>query len=228
MKRILTSVVLLAAVTYAQTGCMCVHAVKTAGTHRRHLSATAVWTNTTGNIAIECKMADTMVLSQRSEPLGTRFVFAAPETWERAISSEIKKQEHYARRRDKTRRIDHIYLRATVALSVTNETEVCKGGFVLFPPDVSSRCDAPPLDAAWSRCAIPPDSGNTPRFDAAVSNQPVTVYIGTVALPRDAQQYKDWWWGPNQVLLIPAYAVDIVTSPIQFIMIMNALSKIDG
>ncbi len=227
MKRILTALTLIAAVAGTQSGCMCVRAVKTGGTHYRRLQPTAVWTNSAAETMVECQLLDTQMLSGRSQQLGTRLVCASPSTWNSAIRAEVENQKQRAMRYQSTNEITHFFFRPTVTLSTTNATAVFTGEFVLYPPVLDHVVENDFVTSGWFRCGIPRNSSH-PSWPVTLDGRTITVYVDSVALPQEVQRYKDWWWYPNQILLIPAYVVDIVTSPIQFLMVMNSLSKIDG
>jgi hypothetical protein len=174
---------------------------------------------------VECNVIDTRVLSGKDQNLGKRLVCASPSTWNTAIMAEVETQRNNAERYGGARRIDHIYLRPAVTLSVTNAADVFSGGFVLFPSAIAVSLEAEPPASGWIRCGISKND-SCPSWPVNVDGQILTVSVDSVSLPATAKKYKDWWWYPNQVLLIPAYAVDIVTSPIQLLMIMHSLSKI--
>jgi hypothetical protein len=114
-----------------------------------------------------------------------------------------------------------------ISESATNESTLFTGGFVLFPSDVTKLQEYTLPSNSGIRCE-PPENSNQKSFLFDVDNQQVKVYVGNIVMSKDMREYKDWWWYPNQVLLIPAYAIDIVTSPIQFLIAMNSLSKIDN
>lgn len=210
-----------------QSGCMCVRAVQTGGTHYRHLKASAVWTNSSAHVMVECSVWDTRLLSKKSQNLGTRYVCAPPVVWNEVISAAFENEKRVARLdpHTNTNKFRGISLRLDVSLTVTNAADVYTGGFVLVPPEIAATKDAAPPSNGWVRIAIPRYS-ESPRFPVTLGDQTLTVRIEQLTLPQNAQRYKDWWWYPNQVLLIPAYAVDIATSPIQFLIIMHSLSKI--
>ena len=227
MRKSSAIIALMAMIAITQSGCMCVHAVKTGGTHIRCLQPTGVWTNSAAEVMVECSALDKRVLSNKTQNLGKRLVCASPSAWNSAIKAEFEKQRKNAERYGRTNKIDLVFLRPAVTLSVTNAANMFAGNFVLFPPDIAAVSDAQPLMSGWTRCGIPKNA-SYPSWLVNVDGQTLTIYVDSLGLPEEARRYKDWWWYPNQVFLIPAYAVDIVTCPIQFLMIMHSLSKIDG
>lgn len=52
--------------------------------------------------------------------------------------------------------------------------------------------------------------------------------IGNTNTRFDGQTYIRWWHYPMQILVIPAFAIDVVTFPIQFIYIGRQIGKIKG
>lgn len=227
MKRPTGILALTALIVVAQSGCMCVYAVKTGGTHIRYLQPIAAWTNNAAEVMVECSALDKRVLPDKAQDLGKRFVCASPLTWDAAIKAEFEKQRKNAERYGRTSRIDHVFLRPGVTLTATNAADAFAGSFVLFPPDMAVSSNAEPPGAGWMRRGIPKNS-SYPSWLAAVDGETLTIYVDNVGLPEEVRRYKDWWWYPNQLLLIPAYAVDIVTSPIQILVIMHSLGKIGG
>lgn len=227
MKRQITALMLIATIAATQSGCMCVHAVKTGGTHHRRLQPTAVWTNTAAEVMVECQLLDTRMLSGKSQVAGTHLVCASPSTWDGAIQAEVQNQRQQAMRYQGTNQITHFFLRPSVTISETNTADVFGGQFILFPPILDDAGAYTLPTSGWFRCSTPENTSH-PRWLVTVEGQAITVYVDNVIIPQEVQRYKDWWWYPNQILLVPALVVDIVTAPIQFLMVMNSLSKIDG
>jgi len=222
VKKSFIILVMMGMIAATQSGCMCVYAVRTGGTHLRYLKPTGVWTNTTGEVVVECAIFDKWVLSDESRNLGKRLVCASPATWKSKVEAVVAKRYRIA---DK---IDYVLpIRLDVTLSVTNAADVFAGGFVLFPSEIMTLNDAEPPTSGWVRCGISKNA-SYPSWPINIDGQVFTIRVDQVSLPQEARKYKDWWWYPNQVLLIPALAVDIVTSPIQFLMGMHSLSKIGG
>ena len=56
----------------------------------------------------------------------------------------------------------------------------------------------------------------------------IPVYISGVYLSEQDRTRKEWWWYPDQIMLIPAFVFDVVTAPIQLIIGLHALSKINS
>jgi len=227
VKRTLAVLALAGTLAATQCGCLCAHAVVTGGTHLRHLKPTGVWTDGQARVMVECSVLDLQLLSCNSQSLGTRLVCASPATWQSAIEAEVGKQQRDAERYRGPSTIDHIFLRPAVALPATTGANVFAGNFVLLPSDITTLSDAEPPGSGWVRHGIPVNA-SCPSWPANVGGRVVTVHVDGVVLPQEARRYKDWWWYPNQVLLLPACAVDVVTSPIQFLMIIHSLGKIDG
>lgn len=174
---------------------------------------------------VECQLIDTRLLSGKSQQLGTRLVCASPSTWDSAIRTEVENQKQQAIRHHGTNQITHFYLRPSVTLSTTNAADVFAATFTLFPPTLDYAGDNVRPTSGWFRCGIPKNS-SYPSWPVTLDGQAITIYVDHVALPQEVQRHNDWWWYPNQILLVPALIVDIVTSPIQFLMVMNSLSKI--
>ena len=58
MKTIFAALVLIPMVAFMQSGCMCALTVKEAGTHYRYLDIEGLWTNSIGNVMVECTLYD--------------------------------------------------------------------------------------------------------------------------------------------------------------------------
>lgn len=127
MKRSTAIISLAAMIAITQSGCMCVHAVKTGGTHIRCLQPTGVWTNSAAEVMAECSALDKRVLSNKTQNLGKRLVCASPSAWNSAIKAEFEKQRKNAERYGRTNKIDHVFLRPAVTLSVTNAANMFAG-----------------------------------------------------------------------------------------------------
>ena len=219
MKQILRNI-FVALCFISQSGCLCVETVKHIGVHETQLTPTSFFTNTCGDVVLECKVSDIHRATSASRDIGTRYIYASRSTWDATVSRSTGTNIY-------GKRIP-VYLEPIVMCS-SNNTLPAADGFWLIPGDVKHWLIAQPPEECepWSPAAADnAQHSSCPRYSASIGSQPVEVIICSAKVSR--AQYKTRWWKPAQILQVPAYAVDILTFPIQFIIIMHELSTIGG
>ena len=171
-------------------------------------------------IAVECELIDTSGLFLRSKSLGKRFVCASNEMWNKSILSKVEQKMTLYPEKE----VENIFLSTSVSVREVDSEDLFDGDFVLFPADTKF----------WRDDSLPAgflSKGSASRyaftyFTSSGETQLITVNFDNFVLPEEAKQYKEWWWYPNQILVIPAYAVDVITSPIQFLVVALTLDTL--
>ena len=200
---------------------MCVDMVKHVGVHSTKLQPIAFWTNACGDRALECNVWDTHEATSTRRDFGKRFVYASQVTWSTAVSNAAGANFGG---KELT-----VYLEPRIILG-TNGVEMAADHFVLIPGDVRRRVIAVPPETcgSWMLDAEKSRSYSCPHYSTVTGAHTIEVIICSATIAASEARHKIGCWKPAQLLLLPAYVVDVVTSPIQFVIIMHRLSKIDG
>jgi hypothetical protein len=198
---------------------MCVEKVKKIGVHTLQLSPRAFWTNSCHDRLLECQLTDFRPASSRRVDMGPRYVCASQSAW----ASIEAHAAAFARPDDKA------FAVITAGFIKSDLTNATPDGFRLVPP-ISDKYRAPRLPSECAPWNQVPDlgAGSCPHYLVSVSNKSFTLLVCETQIAAADAQRTDAWHRPAQILLVPAVLVDIVTSPIQLIMILHELSKIDG
>ena len=218
MKTIGTAL-LLALCASSMLGCMCVDKVKKIGVHTLQLSPHAFWTNSCGDRLLECQMTDFRPALSRRVDLGPRYIRATQSAW---VSIEAH-EAAFARPGDKA------FATITAGFMESDRTDATPYGFGLVPP-ITDKYRAAQLPSECSPWTQVPDlgAGSCPHYSASISNKLFILVVCETRIATGEAQHTDTWHAPAQILLVPAVLIDIVTSPIQLIIILHELSKIDG
>jgi hypothetical protein len=197
------------------SGCMCVQKVQNIGVHHLRLHPLDIWTNGCGDRLLSCTLTDYRPASSQSVNLGRRFVTADKSTW-----ADLEQESAAGLPDSRIRRA----FRVITACPVTSTSECA---FALEPPDTSRKL-TPTLPATCEPWTLAEDAagGSCPHYITTGANGPITIIVCEARIETKYAVYKDSWHAPAQILVIPALILDVVTSPIQFVMIMNSLSRI--
>ena len=206
-------IVLVALLPLTMTSCVCVHAVREAGVHRRSLAPRATWIDPAGEKAVECDLSEQVSARARRHSLGTRFVRASPSTWSNAVAHGYALRSMY----NFTQHIDKV----VVNIGLPPVTNMAGEGFRLSPPDLRT-VQTGRLPEGWQQVSR---QEYAPYFMLEYSNHVETVAIQYVTLAEQDATCKRWWWLPAQVLLPAALVVDIVTFPLQAAVVVHAFNE---
>ncbi len=218
MKTITAALIVAIGMTHL-CGCMCVDRVKKIGVHSLDLSPVSFWTNSCGDRLLECQLMDVRPALSRRVDLGTRYIRAPSSGWASLEAAEATYTHPGGR----------AFAIITSRISNTYDAVDPADGFRLEPA-VGGDYRAAQLPADCAPWTLVPDlgGGSCPHYMASASNKTFTLVVCETRVSAAEARRTDAWHGPLQMLLIPAVLIDIVTSPIQLIMILHELSKIDG
>jgi len=211
---------MLAMLLGTQGGCMCVHIVKNVGVHETSLHPVAFWTNACGDSALECTVVAIHLATHSGRDFGVRYIYATRDTWQSAVIRAGG--QHYGGP-------DRIIGLEPSATLCTNTMLQMTNGFWLVPGDVKHKLTAKPPDICppWSRAAQSLRSISCAHYSTVVDTNQIEVAVCMAYVNYRERRYKTGWWWPAQILLAPAYVVDVITAPIQFFVIMHRLSGLE-
>jgi hypothetical protein len=205
------------AIVFLQTSCTCLM-INGSGNRWLSLSPETMWSTEKGKRAIKCHLYYYQGANQHS--LGTRFVFGTPDAWSRKIATAYTRAKHD----NQTNPIDEVYL--NIIVNIPKENEEIKDGFTFVSKELKIKQSDSILSKKWKL-----DNNKNPNpkrrcwFTTTHDGVPLTVYINCVSIYWRDREYKEWWWYPNQVLLAPAFVIDVVTLPIQLMYLSTAFGN---
>lgn len=199
------------------SGCMCVDKVQRIGVHSTALQPVRIWTNDLGDRALECRVADVHEATASRRNLGARFIRAPRSAWSNAVGAV-----------DAKRGVDRdgpVSVELVARLAAENEDD-----FLLVPSDVRQRHLAAAPDESGGWAFAEQDAarwGGCAGYVEMLGPRTVEVVICSASLAWPESQYRTRWGSAAQLLLIvPAFVVDVITAPVQVVIILNELSRI--
>jgi len=181
-----------------------------------------------GNVYIEAELSR-FPLNRKSakHSLGTRYLILNAPGFQGAVEKRVAEGRTY-RRRDQVR----LEIHASNYQYPTSEIEAQKAtGWYMYPPDMLAHRHPDQLPEylqtnQWTRFAH--DSVHEFSIPTTVGNQPylVDIEVSMHAMNSPDDVHQAAWAYPFKILIVPAFVVDVVTFPIQYIWVMYQISKI--
>ncbi len=189
-------------------GCAATSSIATAGVTQYRLTPKRVGVTPSGDVVIEADLTPYKEkwMSVRTQPSRKRYIVGSAEILE-ASTRECR----WPCQRDG----DRIHL--PVRIVKPSDT-----GWHMLPyhrqPVDATAADLPPNLAEH----VPGLTFSERNLQQTLGNgETVRVGIGQVTLPNEMSAHTAWWHCPAQVLLVPAFFVDLIMFPVQ----LNQLSK---
>ena len=210
--------------TLCLTGC-CTHYVSQIGYSEARLTQKRVFSNAAGDLVVEAELTRNPLNSRNNtRSLGKRYVYLFGSDARQEIADTAGRGQVLHRQGTNYIQIGH-----------SNFNPQYAGRWNYAPPDVLHHVDAPelpigigqPLQEYSARQIWHGKAWKQSELTYTVNG---TSYVVEVSIDASGiwfpEAYHQAKWGyPLRILYIPAIAVDVVTSPFQFIWFVNEFSK---
>lgn len=209
--------------TLCLSGC-CTHYVSNIGKSEARLKQKRVLSNSEGDLVVEADLTRNPFNNRESvRSLGLRYVYLVGPDARQEIADVVRRGQVQTRKG-------------------TNHVQISKGNFNpeyvgrwrFEPADVLNRVESTPLPShiaqplqeyAGRRWDGKDWTESHLRYNLDGTNYAVEVCVSASGIWFPEAYHQAKWGYPLRILYLPAFAVDVVTSPIQFIWLVNQFSK---
>jgi len=222
---VIASLVLLQA-----CGCACTQFVQNMGKTDAYLRRHDAFMDTAGDVHIEAELKRCPLNNRSAErSLGTRYLILNSPGFQKAVEQRVAERRTY-RQRDQVR----LEIHAGNYQYPTNEVQAQETvGWYVYPPNILTQSHASHLPEylrtnQWTRFTHDPIHEFSIPATVADQSYLVDIEVGTHAMNSPDDVHQAAWAYPFKILIVPAFVVDVVTFPIQYIWVMHQISKIKG
>ena len=208
---------------FCLSGC-CTHYVSNIGKSEARLEQKRVLSNAAGDLVVEAELLRYPFNNRNSgRSLGTRYVYLHGPDARQEIADQVRRGNVQRRAGTNHVQIGH-----------SNFNPEFSGRWRFEPPDVLNRIDAPTLPAqigqplqeyAGSRWNGKAWTESQLQYDIDGTNYVVQVSVGATGIWFPDAYHQAQWGYLLRILYVPAFAVDVITSPIQYIWFVNQMSN---
>ena len=212
------------------SGCACTQYVQNMGKTDAYLQRHDAYMDGLGNVHVEAEL-NRFPLNRKSAKysLGTRYLILNAPGFQNAVEQRIAERRTYKQR-------DHVRLEihASNYHYPTNEVEAQKtAGWYVYPPDILAVEHPNQLPEylrtnQWTRFVHDPIQEFSIRATVGDQSYLVDIEVSMHAMNSPNDVHQEAWAYPFKILIVPAFVVDVVTFPIQYIWFMHQISKIKG
>ncbi len=212
------------------SGCACTQFVQNMGKTDAFLQRHDAYMDALGNVYVEAELKR-FPLNRKSakSSLGTRYLILNAPGFQNAVEQRVAESRTY-KRRGQVR----LEIHASNYQYPTNEVEAQKtAGWYVYPPNIVAVRHPDQLPEylranEWTQFTHDPIHEFS--IPATVGDQSylVDVEVSSHALNSPDDVHQAAWAYPFKILIVPAFVVDVVTLPIQYIWFMFQISKIKG
>ena len=206
------------------SGC-CTRYVSNIGRSEARLSGKRLLSNSAGDVVVETELVRYRLNDRHGggRSLGVRYVYMTGDDARQEVSDKVLRGQIQRQRG-------------------TNYVQIGKGNFnpeyagrwQFEPPDVLNKIDRPPLpphiaqplqEFVWCRRSEKGMADRQLHYNIDGTNYFVEVSVAASGIWFPEAYHQARWGYPLRILYIPAIAIDVVTSPIQFIWLVREISK---
>lgn len=197
-------------------GCYCTQYVTKLGKTRAELHRQTASRDSDGNIVCEVTLIRRSLNQYNSTiNLGNRYLILNAPSGQKIVEERIRL---YSPREYRGKRAIQIPAN-DFSLAITNAAAPFAQGWFLYPSDISNTINSPILPAhlkekTLSRYSFSPVGSEVP-FQIGGTNYVVDINVCNIPENQGLEQAK--WAYPLKVLVVPAFVVDVITFPIQYI-----------
>ena len=230
MMKTIGQIVAASMLLFYASGCACTQFVQNIGKTDAYLQRHDAYRDALGNVYVEAELKR-FPLNRKSAKysLGTRYLILNAPGFRNAVEQRVAERRTY-KQRDQIR----LEIHASNCQYPTNEVEVQKtAGWYVYPPDILAVRHPDQLPEylrtnQWTRFTHDPIHEFS--IPATVGDQSylVDIEVSTHAMNSPDDVHQAAWAYPFKILIVPAFVVDVVTFPIQYIRVMHQISKIKG
>ena len=217
------------------SGCILTHSVTLIGVRQETLQTKNILIATNGAIALECEAVYVKPADYpRKRPVveisrSKKFLVASPDVVVWTITNAIAANQSKAKSRKTNRPVQVIQDASTNMVKVTqlvyaSTNPMC---WKVIPASFGGR-DANlkdlPVEFVGTNVTNMASKKTKGAIPYIINGQPIEVQLPGY-LYNTNRDSMTWWGYPAQVLLIPAFAVDVIASPYEFILFTRALGN---